>query len=77
MRATLAPAKTRDGAPRENSGMPSQETRALYESMPTDQLRELRAAFELDMKNAKPETIAFGTGRLALIAEVLARRAGQ
>jgi hypothetical protein len=57
--------------------MPSQETRALYESMPTDQLRELQAAFELDMKGAKPETIEFGAGRLALIADVLARRAGE
>lgn len=55
----------------------SDETRQVYEGMSTDELHRLRVAFGLDMEDAKPETIEFCTGRLALIAEVLARRAGE
>lgn len=58
---------------------PTSETRALYESMSTEDLQRLQAAFEADMKAPAPSrhTIAFGAGRIALIEEVLAeRRAG-
>jgi hypothetical protein len=47
----------------------------LYASMGTGELAELRAAFELDIANATmPSTVAFGTGRIALIDAELARR---
>lgn len=47
----------------------------LYEQMSDDDLRELRAAFELDIANATtPVTVAFGRGRIALIDAVLAER---
>ncbi len=49
---------------------------ALYVSMSTAELLDLRAAFEADMAGAvRLETIAFCVGRLALIADVLGRRA--
>jgi hypothetical protein len=54
------------------------ETRALYDSMSTEELRGLKRAFELDQAVASgPQSIAFGAGRIALIADILARRAGQ
>lgn len=55
--------------------IPGAMTRALYESMPTEQLLDLQAAFEADQAAATSgASIMFGAGRLALIAEVLARR---
>jgi hypothetical protein len=48
---------------------------ALFESMRTPDLLVLRAAHEGDLANATtPESIAFGAGRLALIAAVLKAR---
>jgi len=53
----------------------ARETYALYETMATEQLLTLRNAFEMDTADATaPETIAFGAGRLALIAAVLKTR---
>jgi len=53
----------------------AREAHALYETMRTDQLLDLRAAFEADQAKATmPESIAFGAGRLALIAAVLKAR---
>lgn len=48
---------------------------ALYTSMRTAELLDLQSAFELDMAAASmPESIAFGAGRLALIAAALRTR---
>lgn len=48
---------------------------ALFESMPTKELLVLQAAHTLDQADATtPESIAFGAGRLALIAAVLKAR---
>lgn len=48
---------------------------ALYESMRTEELQRLQIAHQLDQLHARtPESIAFGGGRLALIAAVLQRR---
>lgn len=53
----------------------TQATRALYESMTTDELRGLEQAFRLDQARAtSAANFEFGEGRLALIAEVLAAR---
>lgn len=53
----------------------ARETYALYETMRTDELLDLQAALEHDTAAATaPETIAFGAGRLALIAAVLKGR---
>jgi hypothetical protein len=53
----------------------AREAFALYESIPTKQLLQLKAAFEIDITASdKPETIAFGAGRIALIAAVLGTR---
>lgn len=50
-------------------------THALYESMRTSELLALQAAHQLDAAAAtRPESIAFGGGRLALIAAVLSKR---
>lgn len=58
--------------------MPTAETRALYESMTREQLLDLQAAFEADQAAATSRvSIMFGAGRLALIAEVLARKAAK
>lgn len=47
----------------------------LYESMRTEELLHLQAAFTLDQARAtQPESVAFGAGRLALIAFVLKGR---
>jgi hypothetical protein len=57
------------------SDLPSRDpVRALYASMATKELERLRAAFEGDVRTAK-DTIAFGEGRLVLIAEELKTRA--
>lgn len=48
---------------------------AMYRRMTTEALRSLQAAFELDLQTAtRPESIAFGAGRLALITDVLKTR---
>jgi hypothetical protein len=48
---------------------------ALFESMGTDELLQLQEAHQMDQAQAaNPESIVFGAGRLALIAEVLKRR---
>jgi hypothetical protein len=48
---------------------------ALFESMRTQELVDLQAAHEADLAHATtPEGIAFGAGRLALIAAVLKAR---
>lgn len=53
----------------------AREAHALYESMPTRELHDLQAVFTRDLAHAvRPETIAFGAGRLALIAAVLTAR---
>lgn len=50
---------------------------ALYESMRTEELLHLQVAHQLDQAAATmPESIAFGGGRLALIAAVLQKRQG-
>jgi hypothetical protein len=52
-----------------------QEALALYRTMRSDELRELRAAHASDQRQAtRPESVAFGIGRLALIATVLRER---
>lgn len=49
-----------------------------YESMRTDELLQLQAAHQADQARAtSPESLAFGGGRLALIAAVLAKRAAE
>jgi hypothetical protein len=54
---------------------PGEDTRALYDSMSTEELLGLSAALEADVANAeRPQTVAFGESRLALIAEILERR---
>lgn len=46
-----------------------------FESMRTEELLRLQMAHQLDLADAKtPEGIAFGGGRLALIAAVLRKR---
>lgn len=51
---------------------------ALFVTMHTEQLRELRAAHLLDLQFATtPESIAFGAGRIALIDAVLTARGHQ
>lgn len=48
---------------------------AAFESMRTEELLRLQIAHQLDQLHATtPEGIAFGGGRLALIAAVLTRR---
>ena len=48
---------------------------ALFESMRIGELLDLQAAHEMDLSHAStPESIAFGAGRLALIAAVLKAR---
>ena len=48
---------------------------AAYDSMRTEELLRLQMAHQLDQADATlPETIAFGGGRLALIAAVLQKR---
>jgi hypothetical protein len=48
---------------------------AHYETMPTDALERCRLAHQVDQAHATtPESIAFGAGRLALIAAVLHKR---
>lgn len=48
---------------------------AAYESMRTEELLRLQLAHQLDQAAATtPESIAFGGGRLALIAAVLRKR---
>lgn len=48
---------------------------AVYETMGTDELQRLQIAHQLDQAHATtPEGIAFGGGRLALIAAVLSKR---
>lgn len=55
--------------------MDDAQTRALFESMSTDDLLALRTAHEIDNAFATtPESIAFGASRLGLIAEVLKSR---
>lgn len=52
-------------------------TAALYAGMSTDELKQLKTAFEIDRPNVvRPESIsiAFCDGRLALIAAELAKR---
>lgn len=47
----------------------------LFEVMPTEELRRLAIAHELDLAQASaPESLAFGGGRLALIRAVLKAR---
>jgi hypothetical protein len=54
---------------------PSDETRALYESMHTDALLALKRTFEYDINEARRIcTEAFAQGRIALIDAVLAAR---
>lgn len=49
--------------------------RALYETMSSASLRDLRKAFEMDAAAAtSDETVAFGRNRIALIDSVLAER---
>lgn len=49
-----------------------------YESMRTEELLHLQAAHQADQAQVtSPESLAFGGGRLALIAQVLARRAAE
>lgn len=49
---------------------------AAYESMRTEELLHLQVAHQIDQAHATmPEGIAFGGGRLALIAAVLKARA--
>ncbi len=51
---------------------------AVYESMPTHELLRVQLAHQGDQAAATtPEGIAFGGGRLALIAAVLKTRASQ
>jgi hypothetical protein len=46
-----------------------------YESMPTEELQRLQLDHQLELVHAQtPEGIAFGGGRLALIAAVLRKR---
>lgn len=48
---------------------------ADYEAMPTEALRALQLSLQVDQAHATtPEAIAFGGGRLALIAAVLVKR---
>lgn len=48
---------------------------AEYESMPTERLLQIQMAHQIDHAHATtPESIAFGGGRLALIAHVLKTR---
>lgn len=48
---------------------------AEYETYSTDELRRLQIAHQLEAVDAvTPEAIAFGGGRLALIAAVLRKR---
>lgn len=50
---------------------------AEYESYSTDKLQRLQIAYEIDLLDTTtPEGIAFGGGRLALIAAVLRKRNG-
>lgn len=49
-----------------------------YESMRTDELLQLQANHQSDQARATtPESLAFGGGRLALIAAVLTTRAAE
>lgn len=49
-----------------------------YEAMHTEELLHLQAVHQSDQARATtPESLAFGGGRLALIASVLARRADE
>ena len=53
------------------------EAYRLFESMGTKELLDLQAAHRLDQAHqTRPESIAFGAGRLALIAAVLKAREG-
>jgi hypothetical protein len=54
----------------------TRDTRALYESMRTEELLRLQAAHELDRARpgAGADTITFTTSRLELIAAVLNTR---
>lgn len=50
---------------------------AVYESMRTEELLRLQVAHQVDQAHATtPESLAFGGGRLALIAAVLKKRNG-
>lgn len=51
---------------------------AGYEGMRTDELLQLQAAHQSDQGRAtSPESLAFGGGRLALIAAVLSKRVAE
>ena len=53
------------------------DVRTLYRTMPTDQLRRLRAAFELDRASApKTSLVGFCDQRLGWIEDVLRERHG-
>lgn len=53
----------------------AQQAHALYVTMRTEELLHLQAAHEADAAGAStPQGIAFGAGRLALIAAVLKLR---
>lgn len=53
----------------------AQEAHALYHTMRTEELLRLQAAHQADQADATtPQSLAFGAGRLALIAAVLKER---
>jgi hypothetical protein len=53
----------------------SDETRSVYEGMSTERLRLMQTAFRLDnMESRSRRSAFFCEGRLALIAEILAKR---
>jgi hypothetical protein len=71
----LAALSARYGPPTHYQVVDAREAFVLYESMRTDELRQLWQAHMLDAQHATtPESIAFGAGRLALIAAVLKAR---
>lgn len=63
------------GPPTRFSVTDAREAYVLFESMRTPELLDLQVAHQADLMDAtKPESIAFGAGRLALIAAVLKAR---